>query len=88
MGKLENKNIKKISDVTLDTGDVIVIRIPTLLDIKAINNIVDTLEKESTLISNLTGLSLGILNKMDFDNYSLLSTRINNFLSPVGKMSE
>ena len=84
----EKKTNKIINDITLSDGTVITMRKPTLRDIKAINNIEDPLVKESTLIANLSGKTMGELDDMGFDDYSLLSAEINSFLYSTGKMEE
>ena len=82
------KTNKAINDITLSDGTVITMRKPTLRDIKAINNIEDPLVKESTLIANLSGKTMRELDDMGFDDYSLLSAEINNFLYSTGRMEE
>jgi hypothetical protein len=75
-------------NITLKDGTVVKMRKPKLRDIKAINDIEDPLLKESTLISNLSGITLDKLDDMDFDDYALLSEEINNFLYSTGATGE
>jgi hypothetical protein len=85
----EKKTEKKVfGTVTLEDGTVVKMRKPKLRDIKAINGIEDPLMKESTLISNLSGITIDKLDDMDFDDYSLLSEEINTFLYSTGKIAE
>ena len=75
-------------NITLKDGTVVKMRKPKLRDIKAINDIEDPLLKESTLISNLSGITPDKLDDMDFDDYALLSEEINNFLYSTGATGE
>lgn len=74
--------------VILSDKSEIEIRKPKLRDIKAINNIKDALEKESTLLSNLTGKTMEELDDMLFSDYSLLSMEINSFLLSTGSVQK
>ena len=77
-----------MKDIKLKDGTVVNMRKPKLRDIKAINDIEDALLKESTLISNISGITPDKLDDMDFDDYSLLSEEINNFLYSTGATGE
>lgn len=85
---MEDKNKKVIKEVTLSDGTVIKMRNPKLRDIKAVNDIADSLLKESTLISNISGKTVEELDNMDFGDYTLLSNEINGFLFSIGAMEE
>lgn len=77
-----------MKDIILKDKTVIKMRKPKLRDIKAINDIEDPLLKESTLISNISGIAPDKLDDMDFDDYALLSEEINNFLYSTGATEE
>lgn len=79
---------KELGSVTLGDGTVVEVSKPTLTQIRAVNKIEDEEAQEVKLISNLTGLTEEKLGFMLYDDYVLLSNKVNNFLYQVGKMRE
>ncbi|AZV46842.1 phage tail assembly protein [Nautilia sp. PV-1] len=70
-----------MKEIKLSDGRVIKMRSPKVRDIRAIDKIEGESEKEITLISNLTGLSIAELDDLDLKEYKKLQDALAGFLS-------
>jgi hypothetical protein len=61
-------------------GRKITMRPPKVRDMRAVSKIEDKVERELTLISNLTGLSPDELDELDFKEYKKLQEALGGFL--------
>lgn len=70
-----------MKEIKLSNGKTVKMREPKVRDMKIVSSIKDDLEKETTLISNLTGLTPQEVDELNMKDFNLLDEALKDFLS-------
>ena len=69
-----------MKEIQLSNGTTIKMRKPKVRDMRAVGDITNEVEREMTLIGNLTNLTFDELDELDYNEYKKLQDALAGFL--------